>query len=190
MLVVRVHELVPRSVWSKRYDQINDFERTLAENGTTIVKFFLSISKDEQRERFQARYDDPTKRWKFSMADLSERERWDDYQARSTTRSRRRRPTWAPWYVIPANRKWFRNLAGRSILADTIAGLRPAYPPVAGRAGRPRHRLRRRRAPLVAAEQDGERLGRRPLDPAHLVRFEAAERPLPGRRLADRAEIA
>ena len=81
VLVVRVHDLVPTEVWSARYDQINDFERILADNGTTIVKFFLSIDRDEQRERFQARYDDPTKRWKFSMGDLEERKRWDDYQA-------------------------------------------------------------------------------------------------------------
>ena len=80
VLVVRVHGLVPKSVWSKRYDQINDFERTLAAGGTTIVKFFLSIDKDEQRKRFQARYDDPTKRWKFSTGDLEERKHWDDYQ--------------------------------------------------------------------------------------------------------------
>jgi PPK2 family polyphosphate:nucleotide phosphotransferase len=131
VLIVRVHELVPRSVWSKRYHQINEFERTLAENGTTIVKFFLSISKDEQRERFQARYDDPTKRWKFSMADLSERDRWDDYQVAFDDAISKTSTAWAPWYVIPANRKWFRNLAVASILADTIAGLRPAYPPVA-----------------------------------------------------------
>jgi PPK2 family polyphosphate:nucleotide phosphotransferase len=131
VLIVRVHELVPRSVWSKRYHQINEFERILAENGTTIVKFFLSISKDEQRERFQARYDDPKKRWKFSMADLSERDRWDDYQAAFDDAISKTSTAWAPWYVIPANRKWFRNLAVASILADTIAGLRPAYPPVA-----------------------------------------------------------
>ena len=87
VLVVRVHDLVPKAVWSKRYDQINAFEQHLADNGTTIVKFFLSISKDEQRERFQARYDDPTKRWKFSLGDLEERKRWDDYQ-----RGLRRRP--------------------------------------------------------------------------------------------------
>ncbi len=78
---MRVHDFVPKEVWSARYDQINEFERILADNGTTIVKFFLSIDKDEQRERFQARFDDPTKRWKFSMGDLEERKLWDDYQA-------------------------------------------------------------------------------------------------------------
>jgi len=131
VLVVRVHDLVPKSVWSRRYDQINAFEHHLVENGTTIVKFFLSIDRDEQRERFQARYDDPTKRWKFSMGDLKERERWDDYQAAFDEALSRTSTSEAPWYVIPANRKWFRNLAVASILADTIAGLEPAYPPVA-----------------------------------------------------------
>jgi PPK2 family polyphosphate:nucleotide phosphotransferase len=131
VLVVRVHDLVPRAVWSKRYAQINDFEQILADNGTTIVKFFLAIDRDEQRERFQARYDDPTKRWKFSMGDLEERKRWDDYQAAFDDALTKTSTSWAPWYVIPANRKWFRNLAVATILADTIAGLKPAYPPVA-----------------------------------------------------------
>jgi PPK2 family polyphosphate:nucleotide phosphotransferase len=128
VLVVRVHELVPKSVWSKRYEQINAFERMLTESGTTIVKFFLSIDPDEQRERFQARYDDPTKRWKFSMGDLEERKLWDRYQAAFDEALTRTSTAWAPWYVIPANRKWFRDLAVATILADTLAGLKPAYP--------------------------------------------------------------
>jgi PPK2 family polyphosphate:nucleotide phosphotransferase len=128
VLVVRVHKLVPRSVWSARYDQINDFERTLAAAGTTIVKFFLTIDRDEQRARFQARYDDPTRRWKFSLGDLEERKLWDDYQAAFDEALSKTSTAVAPWYVIPANRKWFRNLAVATILADTIAGLRPAYP--------------------------------------------------------------
>ena len=131
VLVVRVHGIVPRKVWSARYDQINDFERTLAESGTTIVKFFLAIDKDEQRQRFQARFDDPTKRWKFSMGDIEERKRWDDYQAAFDDALSKTSTASAPWYVIPANRKWFRNLAVATILGDTIAALRPAYPPVA-----------------------------------------------------------
>jgi PPK2 family polyphosphate:nucleotide phosphotransferase len=131
VLIVRVHGLVPRSVWRSRYDEINAFEAHLAANGTTIVKFFLSISKDEQRERFQARYDDPTKRWKFSMGDLDERERWDDYQAAFDDALSKTSTDVAPWYVIPADRKWFRNLAVATILADTMAGLKPRYPPVA-----------------------------------------------------------
>jgi PPK2 family polyphosphate:nucleotide phosphotransferase len=131
VLVVRVHELVPPKVWSTRYGQINDFEQILADNGTTIVKFFLAIDRDEQRERFQARYDDPTKRWKFAMGDLEERKRWDDYQAAFDDALSKTSTAWAPWYLIPANRKWFRNLAVATILADTIAGLKPVYPPVA-----------------------------------------------------------
>jgi len=128
VLVVRVHDLVPKAVWSKRYDQINAFERHLADNGTTIVKFFLSISQDEQRERFQARYDDPKKRWKFSLGDLEERKRWDDYQAAFDDVLSKTSTAWAPWYVIPADRKWFRDVAVSSILADTLADLEPAYP--------------------------------------------------------------
>jgi PPK2 family polyphosphate:nucleotide phosphotransferase len=131
VLVVRVHGLVPRKVWSARYDEINDFERMLGENGTTLVKFFLTIDKDEQRKRFQARFDDPTKRWKFSMGDLEERKLWDDYQQAFDEALSRCSTDSAPWYVIPANHKWFRNLAVATILADTIAGLKPAYPPVA-----------------------------------------------------------
>jgi PPK2 family polyphosphate:nucleotide phosphotransferase len=131
VLVVRVHDLVPRSVWSRRYAQINAFEQHLVDNGTTVVKFFLSIDRDEQRDRFQARYDDTTKRWKFSMGDVAERARWDDYQAAFDEALTKTSTESAPWYVIPANRKWFRNLAVATILADTIAGLRPRYPAVA-----------------------------------------------------------
>ena len=131
VLVVRVHELVPKAVWSKRYDLINAFEHHLVETGTTVVKFFLAIDKDEQRERFQARYDDPTKRWKFSMGDLAERKLWDDYQAAFDDMLDRTSTDIAPWYLIPANRKWFRDLAVSTILADTINDLKPAYPPVA-----------------------------------------------------------
>ncbi len=125
VLVVRVHDLVPRTVWRGRYDEINSFERFLSDNGTTIVKFFLSIDRDEQRARFQSRYDDPTKRWKFAMGDLAERERWDDYQAAFDEALSKTSTDTAPWHVIPANRKWFRNLAVASILADTMAGLKP-----------------------------------------------------------------
>jgi PPK2 family polyphosphate:nucleotide phosphotransferase len=129
VLVVRVHDLVPRTVWSKRYDQINDFERTLTEGGTTIVKFFLSIDRDEQRKRFQERYDDPTKRWKFKLGDLEERKLWDDYQAAFDEALTKTSTAAAPWYVIPANRNWFRNLAVATILAEVIGVLDPAYPP-------------------------------------------------------------
>ena len=128
VLVVRVHDLVPAKVWKARYDQINAFEAHLAANGTTVIKFFLTIDRDEQRERFQARYDDPTRHWKFSMGDLEERKRWDDYQAAFDEALTRTSTDAAPWYVIPANRKWFRNLAVASIVADTLADLRPRYP--------------------------------------------------------------
>jgi PPK2 family polyphosphate:nucleotide phosphotransferase len=128
VLVVRVHGLAPRAVWSKRYQQINDFERTLTEGGTTIVKFFLAIDRDEQRKRIQSRYDDPRKRWKFKLGDLDERKLWDDYQAAFDDALSKTSTAWAPWYLIPANRNWLRNLSVATILADTIADLRPAYP--------------------------------------------------------------
>jgi PPK2 family polyphosphate:nucleotide phosphotransferase len=129
VLVVRVHAIVPKRVWSGRYGQINDFERMLTETGTTVVKFFLQIDRDEQRQRFQARYDDPTKRWKFSMDDLAERKLWDDYQRAFDKALTKTSTAWAPWYVIPANHKWFRDLAVSSILAEALADLKPAYPP-------------------------------------------------------------
>jgi PPK2 family polyphosphate:nucleotide phosphotransferase len=129
VLVVRVHDFVPKAVWSRRYDQINAWERTLVEEGTTIVKLFLNISADEQRQRFQERVDDPTKQWKFRMSDLDERKRWDDYQAAFEAALERCSTDMAPWYVIPANRNWFRNLAVAEILGEVLAGLKPAYPP-------------------------------------------------------------
>jgi PPK2 family polyphosphate:nucleotide phosphotransferase len=129
VLVVRVRDLVPPEVWSRRYDQINAFEQHLAENGTTVVKLFLWIDRDEQRERLQARYDDPAKRWKFSMGDLDERRRWDEYVAAFEEALSRCSTPHAPWHVIPANRKWFRNLAVAEILGEVIADLDPQYPP-------------------------------------------------------------
>jgi PPK2 family polyphosphate:nucleotide phosphotransferase len=128
VLVVRVHDIVPRKVWSRRYDQINAFERMLAEEGTTILKFFLYIDREEQRRRFQARLDDPTKRWKFRLGDLEERKHWDEYIAAFEDALSRCSTAGAPWYVIPANRKWFRNLAVSDILGDTLQALRPRYP--------------------------------------------------------------
>jgi PPK2 family polyphosphate:nucleotide phosphotransferase len=129
VLVVRVHDLVPKERWARRYDQINAWERMLADEGTTILKFFLFISREEQRERLQARIDDPDKRWKFRLGDLDERKRWDDYIAAFEDALSRCSTEWAPWYVIPANRKWFRNLAVAEILADAIERLEPRYPP-------------------------------------------------------------
>jgi PPK2 family polyphosphate:nucleotide phosphotransferase len=129
VLVVRVHDLVPKKVWSRRFDQINAFEELLASSGTTIVKFFLWIDRDEQKRRFQDRLDDPDKRWKFRVGDLGERTLWDDYVAAFEDALSRCSTAVAPWYVIPANRNWFRNLAIADILADTIADLDPRYPP-------------------------------------------------------------
>jgi PPK2 family polyphosphate:nucleotide phosphotransferase len=131
VLVVRVHNFVPRSVWSKRYREINEFERLLTDNGTTIVKFFLYIDRDEQRQRFQDRVDDPKKRWKFSMGDLAERKLWDDYVGAFEDALSKTSTDYAPWYVIPANHNWMRNLAVSTILAETIDELKPAYPPAA-----------------------------------------------------------
>jgi PPK2 family polyphosphate:nucleotide phosphotransferase len=128
VLVVRVHDLVPKSRWSKRYDQINAFEQTLADEGTTILKFFLDISPDEQLERFKERYDDPTKRWKFKTGDLEERKRWDDYMAAYSEALGRCSTEAAPWYAIPSDRKWFRNLAIAEIVADELERLDPRYP--------------------------------------------------------------
>jgi PPK2 family polyphosphate:nucleotide phosphotransferase len=129
VLVVRVHGLAPRETWSRRYDQINAWERTLVEEGTTIVKFFLAISADEQRERFQDRVDDPAKRWKFRLGDLEERKRWHEYRAAFEEALERCSTDWAPWYLVPADRNWFRNLAVAEILADVLDDLDPAYPP-------------------------------------------------------------
>lgn len=129
VLVVRVHKLVPHSVWSKRYDLINDFERLLIENGTTIVKFFLYISPEEQLSRFKQRLDDPSRHWKISEGDYSERELWPEYvkayedvMALTSTKH-------APWYIIPANHKWFRNLAVSQIIADTMDEMGLKLPP-------------------------------------------------------------
>ena len=128
VLVVRVHDIVPKSVWSKRFDQINAFEGLLASTGTTILKFFLWIDRDEQKERFQARLDDPAKRWKFRLGDLEERKLWDEYTAAFEDVLGRCSTDAAPWYVIPSNRKWFRNLAIADIVADTLTDLDPQYP--------------------------------------------------------------
>jgi PPK2 family polyphosphate:nucleotide phosphotransferase len=129
VLAVRVHKLVPRSVWSKRYDLINDFEQMLTENRTQVLKFYLHISPDEQLVRFRQRLDDPARRWKISESDYSERELWpkyieayEDALARTSTKK-------APWYVIPSNHKWFRNLAISQIIVDTMDEMGLKLPP-------------------------------------------------------------
>ncbi|MDH3706101.1 MAG: polyphosphate kinase 2 family protein [Acidimicrobiia bacterium] len=129
VLVVRVHGLVPEDRWSKRYGQIRAFEQMLADEGTTIVKLFLHISEHEQAERLQARLDDPAKHWKFSLGDLDERKRWDDYQEAFRRMLAETSTADAPWYVIPADRKWYRDLVVAHILVQTLEGLDLAYPP-------------------------------------------------------------
>jgi PPK2 family polyphosphate:nucleotide phosphotransferase len=128
VLVVRVHNLVPEAVWRQRYDEINTFEKLLANNGTTILKFYLHISKDEQARRLQARLDNPDKRWKFSKGDLKERLLWDDYQAAYTDALSLCSTEYAPWYVIPANHKWYRNFVIANILIETLRQLDPQFP--------------------------------------------------------------
>ena len=128
VLVVRVHNLVPEAVWSERYEQICNFERLLAASGTVILKFYLHISKDEQARRLQSRLDDPNKHWKFAKGDLKERALWDDYQAAYTDAINRCSAEYAPWYVVPANHKWYRNLVIMSALVDTLKSLDPQYP--------------------------------------------------------------
>jgi PPK2 family polyphosphate:nucleotide phosphotransferase len=130
VLVVRVHKLVPKKVWEARYDQINRFEKILYENGTTMVKFMLHISKDEQKERLQARLDDPKKRWKFSPADLKERALWDDYQEAYEDSINRCATKYAPWYVVPANHKWARNLAIVEVVLHVLRKMKPRYPKI------------------------------------------------------------
>ncbi len=128
VLVVRVHNLVPPEVWSKRFDQINEFERTLAENGTTILKFYLHIDLAEQKERLQARLDDPSKRWKFRLGDLEERKLWPDYMQAYEDVLSKTSTEYAPWYIVPANRKWFRDLVISSVLVDSLERLKMKFP--------------------------------------------------------------
>ena len=132
VLVVRVDNLVPESVWRPRYEQINNFEKMLVETGTTILKFYLHISKDEQRKRFQARVDDPRKHWKFSFEDLEKRKQWADYMAAYEEMLQRTTTSWAPWYAIPADQKWYRNLAIMRVIVSALEVLNPQYPPPEG----------------------------------------------------------
>jgi PPK2 family polyphosphate:nucleotide phosphotransferase len=129
VLVVRVKNFAPKAVWSKRYDHIRNFEQHLVDEGTTVIKCFLNVSKEEQRERLQERIDNPEKRWKFRLGDLDDRKLWNPYQAayqdaieRTSTRS-------APWYVVPADRNWVRNLAVAKILLHHLERIGPQLPP-------------------------------------------------------------
>ena len=128
VLVVRVKELVPESVWQDRYDHINAFESQLAASGIRIVKLYLHISRDEQRARFQKRLDDPAKHWKWDSGDLETREKWSAFQAAYTDALERCSTDVAPWFVIPADRKWYRDLAAAEILAETARAMDPQWP--------------------------------------------------------------
>ena len=128
VLVVRVHGLVPEAVWTRRYHQINEWERLLAEEGTSILKFYLHISPEEQAERLAARRDDPTKRWKFNRGDLDERRHWGAYMKAYEAALAQTSTPWAPWYVVPADRKWYRNLVVATLLVEALEGLQMAYP--------------------------------------------------------------
>lgn len=128
VLVVRVKNLAPKEVWQKRFDQINAFERMLTEEGTTILKFFLHISAEEQKERFQARLDDPAKHWKFNVGDLADRALWDEYQKAYEDVLNKTSTKHAPWYVVPADHKWYRNLVISHIIIDTLKGFEMKTP--------------------------------------------------------------
>jgi PPK2 family polyphosphate:nucleotide phosphotransferase len=128
VLVARVRNLVPPEVWRQRYGQINDFERLLAETGTVVLKFFLHISKDEQKERLQARLDDPQKRWKFRKGDLIDRAHWDEYMEAYEEALIRTSQKHAPWYVVPADKKWYRNLVIAEVLVKALEDLKIQVP--------------------------------------------------------------
>jgi PPK2 family polyphosphate:nucleotide phosphotransferase len=128
VLIVRVHKLVPKKVWKARYDQINRFEEILSENGTTIVKFMLHISKDEKKKRLQARLDRPDKWWKFNPNDIKERVFWNDYQQAYEDAIKCCTTDWAPWHVVPANHKWARNLFMADLVLRVLKNMDPRYP--------------------------------------------------------------
>ena len=130
VLVVRVHNLVPNKVWEKRFAQINDFERMLTENGVVILKFMLHISQEEQKQRLLARIDDPLKNWKFQVGDLDERKLWDDYTRAYRDVLARCSTPWAPWYVVPADRKSTRNLLIAQTVVQTLSDMAPQFPRV------------------------------------------------------------
>ncbi len=128
VLAVRVHELVPERVWRRRFDQINDFERMLSEEGVIILKFFLHIDKAEQKKRLMERLEDTAKNWKFSASDLRERSLWSVYTKAYEDALGKTSTAWAPWHIIPSNRRWHRNLVVSRIIVKTLEGLRMEYP--------------------------------------------------------------
>jgi PPK2 family polyphosphate:nucleotide phosphotransferase len=129
VLIVRVKQLVPQEVWQERYQVINEFEHMLTLNNIRVIKFFLHISKDEQKRRLESRLKDPNKHWKFSSNDIKERQFWDDYQAAFQDAINNCSTAYAPWYVVPANKKWYRNLVVARTIADTLESMNPQYPP-------------------------------------------------------------
>ncbi len=128
IVTARVFGLAPRTVWSRRYDHINAFERMLVDEGTTVVKIFLHISKEEQRRRLQERLDDPSKRWKFAPSDLEARGRWDELQRAYEEVFERCSTKEAPWYIVPSDHKWFRDLCVARLLVETLSAMKPRYP--------------------------------------------------------------
>jgi PPK2 family polyphosphate:nucleotide phosphotransferase len=129
VLIVRVKGLVPEDVWRPRYEAINEFEHALTLGGVTVLKFMLHISRDEQKRRLESRLVDPDKRWKFSSNDIKERSHWDDYQRAFEDAVNACSTPQAPWYVVPANKKWYRNLVVARTIADTLQAMDPRYPP-------------------------------------------------------------
>ena len=129
VLVVRVNNIVPKSVWKTRYDYINQFEQLLASNGTRILKFYLHISKDEQKKRLIARLENPKKNWKFAMGDLPVREQWDDYMEAYEALLQKCNTDYAPWHIVPANHKWYRDLVVTRTIAAALEDMNPRFPP-------------------------------------------------------------
>ncbi len=128
VLVVRVNKLVPPEIWKERYDHINNFERLLADSGTRILKFFLHISKEEQKERFEERLARPDKHWKFSTGDLPVREQWDEYMDAYEAVLTRCNTDYAPWHIVPSNKKWYRNFIISKTIVETLESMNLAYP--------------------------------------------------------------
>ena len=128
VLVVRVNQLVAKSVWSKRYDEINAFEERLAADGTVLIKCFLHISADEQKERLLARLDDPSKHWKYNPGDVDARAKWPDYQQAYADALERCSTQYAPWYVVPSDRKWYRNWAVAQLLVEQLRAMKLEWP--------------------------------------------------------------
>ena len=142
VLTVRVHRLVPEETWRPRYEQINQFEQILTANGVRLVKFFLQISREEQRERLLARLEDPRKYWKFNAGDLADRARWDDYTAAAEEAVARTSTAAAPWYVVPADKKYLRDVLIAQAVVKTLEAMDPRYPPAPEGLGRFREVLR------------------------------------------------